>query len=341
MDWIVKKASGLSSEEQAARGITGIPQDWPIELYPYTHDIPDLFEQMSDFELELLKANNQAYYDAWYYSLQPLPPQPGPQPVSLATLPPVTISGVDASTTEKTMKVSTTKLEGSSTLLVSPNLCDKTTWYEKSTRVLVEELTSSDYLTYSSAHTHWIDLTHGKVSYEDRISGYNPVVYVDGSAVTTGFAVDYVTGSVVFSVSQEGKAVTADYSYATVFSWSIYPSAGKILKMIGTFIKCTDDVSMVEGEVIDFQLLIGGNPYGYPTTYKSFDDFLKCCSDIKRIEKFGSMEHDVIQLDFDYITSKDLKYNQGASIEIKITGGNVPFNGTWSCVVANVISVNL
>ena len=341
MDWIVKKASALSAEEQALRGITGIPQDWPIELYPYTHDIPDLFEQMSDFDLELLKANHQAEYDAWYYSLQPAAPIPAPQPVSLATLPPVTIAGVDASTTEKTMKVSTTKLEGSSTLLVSPNLCDKTTWYERSVRVLAGVLTTSDNLTYASSHTHWIDLTHGKVSYEDRIPGHNPAIYVDGSIVTTGFEINYTTGAVVFSASQEGKAVTADYSYATSFSWSVYPAVGKIMKMIGTYIKCTDDVSMVAGEVVDFQLLIGGAPYGYPTTYKSFDDFLKCCSGINRIEKFGLMEHDVIQLDFDYITSKDLKYNQGASIEIKITGGSIPFNGTWSCVVANVISVNL
>jgi len=85
MDWIVKKASALSPEEKAARGITGIPQDWPVEMYPYTDTVPDLFEQMSDANLELLKANNQVDYDAWYYALQPLPPQPGPQVVTLSS----------------------------------------------------------------------------------------------------------------------------------------------------------------------------------------------------------------------------------------------------------------
>lgn len=84
MDWIVKKASALSPEEQAARGITGIPQDWPIEMYPYTDTVPEGFEQLSDFDLELLKTNHQAEYDAWYYSLQPLPPQPAPSLVTLS-----------------------------------------------------------------------------------------------------------------------------------------------------------------------------------------------------------------------------------------------------------------
>jgi len=83
MDFIIKKASELSPEEQAALGITGIPADWPIEVYPYNEVIPDKFIKISDTDMELLKANNQAAYDAWLQALRPLPQPPAPTPVTL------------------------------------------------------------------------------------------------------------------------------------------------------------------------------------------------------------------------------------------------------------------
>lgn len=84
MDWIIKKASVLSTEEKELLGIIGIPDNWPIEAYPYTGTIPDLFEQISDENLAILKGNNKAQYDAWLYSKMPLPPQPAPLLVELS-----------------------------------------------------------------------------------------------------------------------------------------------------------------------------------------------------------------------------------------------------------------
>ena len=72
MDWIIKKASALSTEEQAALGITGIPQNWPIEKFPYTGVVPEGFEQISDEDLDLLIFNNQAAYDAWLQAKRPV-----------------------------------------------------------------------------------------------------------------------------------------------------------------------------------------------------------------------------------------------------------------------------
>jgi|WetSurMetagenome_2_1015567.scaffolds.fasta_scaffold28553_2 hypothetical protein len=70
MDLIVKQASSLSAEEKSAMGITGIPEAWPIESYPYSGTIPSGFTQMSEADFNLLKANNQAAYDAWLVSIK-------------------------------------------------------------------------------------------------------------------------------------------------------------------------------------------------------------------------------------------------------------------------------
>jgi catechol 2,3-dioxygenase-like lactoylglutathione lyase family enzyme len=78
MDWIIKKASTLTEDEKAVIGITGIPNDWPIESYPFGGTVPDGFEQISEENLAILKANNQAAYDAWVQSKRPiinLPPE--------------------------------------------------------------------------------------------------------------------------------------------------------------------------------------------------------------------------------------------------------------------------
>jgi len=84
MDFIIKKASELSPEEQAALGITGIPADWPIEVYPYNEVVPDKFMRISDIDMEYLKANNQAAYDAWLQALRPVQPPPAPMVVTLS-----------------------------------------------------------------------------------------------------------------------------------------------------------------------------------------------------------------------------------------------------------------
>ena len=74
MDYIIERASALTAERLQQLGITGIPADWPIEMYPYTGTVPDGFEQISDTDLTLLKANNQAAYDAWLQTLRPIQP---------------------------------------------------------------------------------------------------------------------------------------------------------------------------------------------------------------------------------------------------------------------------
>ena len=87
MDYIVKKASSLTDDEKIALGIAGIPQEWPIEMYPYTDVVPDGYIQISDVDLAQLKLNNQAAYDAWLQSLRPVQQPPSPQSVSISSTP--------------------------------------------------------------------------------------------------------------------------------------------------------------------------------------------------------------------------------------------------------------
>jgi len=72
MDVLIKKASSYTDEEKTSLGISGIPSDWPIEKMEVIDPIPDGFELISEEDLLLLKENNQASYDAWVASHQPI-----------------------------------------------------------------------------------------------------------------------------------------------------------------------------------------------------------------------------------------------------------------------------
>jgi hypothetical protein len=89
MDLIVKKASALTTEQKTILGLLGTPSNWPIESYPYTGSVPEFFEQMTEEAFNLLKANNQAAYDAWIASLRPIinTPPPAPQEVNVLSSP--------------------------------------------------------------------------------------------------------------------------------------------------------------------------------------------------------------------------------------------------------------
>lgn len=251
----------------------------------------------------------------------------------------VVIENVEVGNTEKSLKVSLTKLEGSSSLLISHNFCDKTTWWGESTRVLQETLTPDQYFTiYSSLHTYWIDLVSGKVPYEDKYSTpYKVKIYIDDVETTTGFTINYKTGQVVFDNSQENKTIKASYNYANGSSWIVAPSPGKTLKLLGTEVKVTDDVSLNTHFI--FTIYSGSTPISV-TTYKNMYDFLVCAKGpVIRLPKFGTLPSDLITLGFDYVTSKDLKSSQNVSIKIS-TANDIEIQGSLGIMTAYIISVN-
>ena len=261
----------------------------------------------------------------------------------------VILDNVDTTTSEKALKVTPTKLEGSSTILVSHNFCDKTTWYTESIEVTSETLAVSGgtgNTVFTSEHDYWIDLTHGKVPYEHRIaSDHDMIISVDdvplAGASETGFVVDYAAGTVTFDSEQTG-VVKAHYHYASGSGWNIAPDPGKILKIIGTNVKFTTDTNLQMDHAISFQLYIMGGavPYGSPTIYNNMEDVIKCSmGESYRIPAFGVHTKEVLVLPFDYITSKDLPSSLGALIKISLaTDTELP--GTMGMVTVNCISID-
>lgn len=124
---------------------------------------------------------------------------------------------------------------GSDWVIGTHNFADSCTWFQDSTRVNGEVLTTLNRLTFMSVNPIWIDMTSGRmhnenfwISYQKSTNpadphGYKPVVYVDGvkkvmraNFETSGgdYEIHWESGEIVFFERQDG-VVTADYSYPT------------------------------------------------------------------------------------------------------------------------------
>lgn len=150
-------------------------------------------------------------------------------------------------------------------VLVSPNLCDATTWYQQSTRVTDEAATDSgDGLTFNLANSNVIDLYHGKVydEYHVRQDGgaeYAVVVKVDTVEMTQrepfassggDYTVDYANGTITFGSSQAGSTVEVSYNYAGSSVWSVIPSSGKRLDIQYAEAQFSSDLEMTSSMIV-------------------------------------------------------------------------------------------
>lgn len=133
--------------------------------------------------------------------------------------------------------------QGDKVNVISINWCDKCSWYPNSIKVTDETLIDTgDGKRFKSQHEFWIDLTHGRVTYEDQIAKnantYIPIISVDGAVVdsdtdTDGYyEIDYEKGEIVFSESQIGKNVISTYWYAVNGEFTVKPIPGKKLKIL-------------------------------------------------------------------------------------------------------------
>jgi hypothetical protein len=182
--------------------------------------------------------------------------------------------------------------EGSETIQTTVNFSDKCTWWFESARIAGETLTDSgDGLTFSSAHTHWIDVEHGRIFDEDAIKidvehQYAVVVYVNGvekarreAFMPSGgdYEVNYELGTITFFASQAGQTVTASYSYATGSTFTLKPTEGRALDLDYAEVDVSTDIAMndtIRFEVFGYvqvfapQLWSGFDPPGpFPTNY--------------------------------------------------------------------------
>jgi len=137
---------------------------------------------------------------------------------------------------------------GSEMIRATHDFCHPCTWFGESVRTS-EVLTnpSADTLTWKSAKACWIDLMHGKIHDEERISstishGYLPVVKVNGVAqlrrpyrasdwsLGGDYYIDHEAGEVVFQAAP-AAAPEAEYSYAVGSGWVLQPDPGKVIEI--------------------------------------------------------------------------------------------------------------
>ncbi len=175
-------------------------------------------------------------------------------------------------------------------VIASHNLADKCTWFNESVRVTDEALIDlGDGLTFGSAHTHWVDMTSGRMHRDSQWvalqqaenpedpHGYQVVVKVNGDEkamrrpfATSGgdYEVIWDTGEVVFFSPQSGNTVTASYSYAYGGSFTLKPNPGKKLVIETAEADFSTDLELdsaiiysVWGYVDVFAPQLVGNPY--------------------------------------------------------------------------------
>lgn len=341
MDLIVKRASALTPEERAAMGITGIPLDWPVETNHYEGTIPSGFELMSEVDLASLKANNQSAYDAWIATLRPIIIEPPENPVSSAGNPLVETA------------IYTGKAGSKSVSLVTPDFSDRTTWYQKSVQVVSETLTDSgNGLTFTSAHPHWINIYHGKLTYTHKQipkrdgtygkhANWAASITVNGSAASN-FTIDYALGTVTFGSSQTGNTVVATYWHndgiAHPSEWLLTPPAGK--KYLVEHMEMQASVGVVLADTLRFEIWAGSSLATYGTfpdylfeagygqmraDYRNANDFINAANlGQGTVAKFGSLTKEVIVLPFNYIQAFYLDSAFGATFRMVLLN-DIPY----------------
>jgi len=165
---------------------------------------------------------------------------------------------IDSSQSDGSILTAATGREGTEMIVCSHNYCDKTTWYSTSTRVVEEVFDDSgDGVTFqlpsgSSTNKPFVDVTHGKVLWEEDLSDtYGIVVLVDDVEVTEDpmygtaqdYTVNHTNGTITFHSSQSGSTVKVSYSYVGTSEWILEPPAGKIAVLEDAEIQFSADLS--------------------------------------------------------------------------------------------------
>lgn len=196
----------------------------------------------------------------------------------------------------------------------SHNFTDPTTWWGESIRVTGETLTGGP-TDFNSVQTNWIDLTHGKVARENRVSigepsghGYSVRIYANGVEKTERaafkssgghYSVNYATGVVTF-FSAPSTPVTADYSHtgsgAAGSKWTLAPTSGKRLDLESAVVYFSKDIDFNELTIIQ-EFWTGANK-DKTIIYKTVGNFL--------VESMASWTIPTMNTSPDQGTSQDL-----------------------------------
>ena len=218
----------------------------------------------------------------------------------------VEIHGVEA-TLQKRFPTAASRPVAPKLTFITPNWCDKTTWYGGSEEVVDEVATDSgDHTTYAVAHQNLIDVYHGKLTFEEQLkdddgSNYRVRVKVNDVVKTEqdphygsggDYTVNYAAGTVTFLAALDpGDVVKVLYHYAGKATFVVKPTAGKRLYIGTVELQFSDDATMNDScifqaygyvQVFAPQLMLPPYnlplntkiPLGNPLVYKAFNDFL-------------------------------------------------------------------
>ena len=146
--------------------------------------------------------------------------------------------------------------------LITPNWCDRTTWYENSVYVEDEVAEDSgDHQTYNLAHQNVIDTYHGKITFEDVLKDSEGRSYRVGVKVNDvekteqdphvgsggDFTVNYAAGTVTFTSPLAGtETVKVTHHYADGSTFTIAPAAGKKLLVEKVEVQFSANIEMLD-----------------------------------------------------------------------------------------------
>lgn len=262
--------------------------------------------------------------------------------------------------------------EGSKSTLITPNWCDKRTWYQAATRH-VDETPSvvTPLLVYEVASKPVIDTYHGRITGEDFLkdaanNSYRVIVKVDGVAKTeqdphtaTGgdYVIDYTTGRITFlSALSIGAAVTVTYHHSSDSTFVLKPSAGKILKLVSVEAQFAKDVDIKDSVIFQpygyagifapqlgypFATLV---PLGSPTVYKTLLDYINEANgaypEIDTIAGVGwrNLLSPILTFPWKYQAVTDLRSSWGMEVRISLQH-HEPFGGSVSTASFYCLSV--
>lgn len=272
------------------------------------------------------------------------------------------------------MRVSLEPTEGSRFTIISPNWCDKTTWYDSSTRI-VETLSSSDQLIYvAPTASVRVDVTHGKITGERNIKNtYAPSVIVNGvtgsvvesSPDTTDgdYQYDYLSGTLTFNVARAPTDVVEVSSSQVENSvWTVKPLSGKKLRITEVEVQFSHDLGIRDtvlfqpyGKVNDFAPQLTPVPYPsgtlipltdpdyYQTMYDYINEANKSFPVISRmggpISSWRAMKDDIHIYRWDYKAATDLEASKGMEIRIWLEN-NKEFSGSFAVATFYGLSQN-
>jgi hypothetical protein len=242
---------------------------------------------------------------------------------------------------------------------ITHNFADSCTWYQESTRVTEETLTTSDpeRRIWSAVHAVWIDLSHGRLSDEDDVSSkYLPVITVDGVVQTEDesfgdggdgdFAIDYGSGSVTFHESVPGGTdPVASYSYAGSSLFTLEPASGKVLRLLEAECQMSVDILMTDTIWYGIYVTIPGigEILARQKKYKTIQDFINEANGAYPLipsmggEKRGT-SHDTLTFPWHYVSRTDLKSSLKMKAKIRLLG-DIPCEGFGAYVAFYCVSL--